>query len=66
MNFEHLTNTFGKVHGHNLPAIVGALVGIAFLFLVFKARDVVMKVVFLLIAAAVFAAAYWWFAHIRS
>ena len=66
MNFDHLKETFGKVHGHNLPAFAGVLAGLVLLFLVFKAGKLVTKLVLFLTAAAFFAGAYWWFTHIWS
>jgi hypothetical protein len=53
-------------HGHNLPAVAGVLVGSVFLILVFKVKTFTMKLALFLIAAACFAAAYWWKNHIRS
>jgi high-affinity Fe2+/Pb2+ permease len=66
MNFDHFKNTFGKVHGHDLPAYLGLLVGIVLVFLMFKAEKLVEKLVLLLIAAVLFAGAIWWFNHIQS
>jgi putative Ca2+/H+ antiporter (TMEM165/GDT1 family) len=65
MNFDQL-KTVGTFQGHLLPAGVGVLAGMFFLFLVFKAGKLVMKLVPFLIAVAFFAAAYWWHTHIRS
>ena len=65
MNFDQL-KAVGTFHGHLLPAVVGVLAGMFFLFLGFKAEKLVTKLVLLLIAVALFGAAYWWFTHIRN
>jgi len=65
MNFNQLKRV-GTFHGHLLPTGVGVLAGVFFLFLMFKARQFVMKLVLFLIAVAFFAAACWWFTHVRS
>jgi hypothetical protein len=65
MNFDQLKSV-GTFHGHLLPTGVGVLAGIVFLILVFKTGKAFTKLVLFLIAAAFFAAAYWWFTHIRS
>ncbi len=57
---------FIPFHGHNLPALIGAVAGLFCLFLVFKARKLVPKLVLLLAAAALLAGAFWWVTHIRS
>ncbi|MHC1766637.1 MAG: hypothetical protein AB9869_20420 [Verrucomicrobiia bacterium] len=53
-------------HGHNLPALIAILFGVAFMCLVFKAARLVGKIVLFLTASALFAGAYWWITHIRS
>lgn len=45
---------------HDLPAGALAVIGIVLLFLVFRTGKLVMRLVFLLAAAGLFAAAYWW------
>jgi len=66
MDFEYFKNTFGKLHGHNLPAYVAVLAGLLLLLLVFKTTKFVARLMFLIIATVLFAAAYWWYGHIRS
>lgn len=53
MNFD--TSTW-----HDLPTGALAVIGVVLLFLVFRTGKLVMRVVFLLVAAGLFAAAYWW------
>lgn len=53
-------------HGHRFLAIPGILFGVLFLFLVFKAGRPVTKLVLLLVSAAFFAGAFWWFTNIQS
>lgn len=62
MNF----GAYFPYHGHNLPAVAALLMGILFLFLVFKAGRLVTRLVLSLIAAVFFAGAYWWYTHISS
>ncbi len=57
---------FAPFHGHNLPAMIGFLVGLGCLWLVFKVGKFVARVVLCLIAAVLFAGAYWWITHIQS
>jgi hypothetical protein len=53
MNFD--TSTW-----HDLPTGALAVIGIVLLFLVFRTGKLVTRPVFLLVAAGLFAAAYWW------
>lgn len=53
MNFDQLTS-------HDLPTGALAIIGIVLLFLVFRTGQLVMRLAFLLVAAGLFAAAYWW------
>lgn len=53
MNFDALTS-------HDLPTGALAVIGIVLLFLVFRTGKLVMRLGFLLVAAGLFAAAYWW------
>ena len=66
MNFDQFKDHLAHLRGHDLPAGAGVLAGVVFLFLVFKTGKIVNKLVFLLLAAALFAGAYWWFTHFRS
>lgn len=59
-------NSLFVYHGHNLPAVAGVLAGSVLLFLAFRVKRLAMKLALFLIAAACFAAAYWWITHIRS
>ena len=52
---------FDKLLAHDLPSGVLALIGLAALFVLLKTGKVLMKVVLLLIAAGLFATAYWWY-----
>jgi hypothetical protein len=63
MNLDNLKDFFKGLNKHDLPTGVAALAGIVLLFLIFKSGKFFMKLVFLLIAAALFAAAYWWHTH---
>jgi hypothetical protein len=53
MNFDAITS-------HDLPTGALAVIGIVLLFLVFRTGKLVMRLGFLLVAAGLFAAAYWW------
>jgi hypothetical protein len=53
MNFDTIT-------WHDLPTGALAVIGIVLLFLVFRTGKLAMRLVFVLIAAGLFAAAYWW------
>ena len=52
---------FDKLLSHDLPTGVMVLIGVVALFVLFKTGKVLMKFVLLLIAAGLFAAAYWWY-----
>jgi hypothetical protein len=53
MNLDALTS-------HDLPTGALAVIGIVLLFLVFRTGKLVMRLAFLLVAAGLFAAAWWW------
>ena len=53
MNFDTITS-------HDLPTGALAVIGIVLLFLIFRTGKLVMRLAFLLVAAGLFAAAYWW------
>lgn len=53
MNFDTIT-------WDDLPTGVLAVIGIVLLFLVFRTGKFAMRLAFLLVAAGLFAAAYWW------
>ena len=54
MNFDRLLS-------HDLPTGVMALIGLLALYVVLKTGKIVMKLFLLLVAAGLFAAAYWWY-----
>ncbi len=66
MHFDHIIQNLGKVNGHNFPAVIAILVGLVFLFFVFKAQKVFSKVMLLLVALCFIAVAGWWCSHISS
>ena len=47
----------------HVPTGVAVLIGLILLLLVFKAGKLVAKLLFFLIAIALFAGAYWWHTH---
>jgi hypothetical protein len=53
MNFDTIT-------WHDLPTGALVVIGIVLLGLVFRTGKLVTRLVFVLIAAGLFAAAYWW------
>jgi hypothetical protein len=52
---------FDKLLSHELPTGALVLIGLVVLFVLFRTGKVVMKLVLLLIAAGLFATAYWWY-----
>ena len=52
-----------KLTAHDLPTGALAVIGIVLLFLVFKTGKFVMKLMFLLVAAALLGGAYSWHTH---
>lgn len=63
MNLDSVKDFFSNLSVHHLPTGVAALIGIVLLVLVFKAGKFLTKLVFFLLAAALFAGAYWWHYH---
>ncbi len=63
MNLESIKEFFSNLTAHDLPTGAAMLIGFVLIFLVFKTGKVLMKVMFLLLAAALFAGAYWWHYH---
>lgn len=51
---------FDKFNAHDLPTGGLALLGVVLLVFVFRAGKIVRRLLFLLVAAALFAGAYWW------
>jgi high-affinity Fe2+/Pb2+ permease len=60
MNLDKFRDFFDKSGLHDLPTGVAALIGIVLLFLLFKARKSFSKVILFLVAAGLFAGAFWW------
>ena len=60
MNFTKIRDFFDNSGLHDLPTGVGALIGIVLLILIFKTRKSATKIILLLVAAGLFAGAYWW------
>jgi hypothetical protein len=52
---------FDKLLSHELPTGALVLIGLVVLFVLFRTGKAVMKLVLLLVAAGLFAAAYWWY-----
>ena len=63
MKLDQIEEFFSKLSAHDLPSGAAGLIGIVLLFLVFKTGKLFTKLVFLLIAAGLFAGAYWWHYH---
>ncbi len=66
IHFDHIIQSLGKVHGHNIPAAIAILIGLLFVFFVFKAEKLFSKLMLLFVALCFFAAAGWWCSHISS
>jgi hypothetical protein len=58
MNLDKIRHFFSNLGTHDLPTGVAALAGLVLIFLVFKTGKFLTKLLFLLIAAALFAGAY--------
>ena len=63
MNLDSIKHFFSNLGKQDLPTGVAALAGIILIFLVFKTGKFLTKILFFLIAAALFAGAYWWHTH---
>jgi len=63
MNLDKIKDFFGNLSQQDLPTAAAVFVGIAMLFFVLKGGKFLMKLLFFLIAAALFAGAYWWHTH---
>jgi len=60
MNLDKLRD-FLDSHGmYDVPTGVAALIGIVLLILIFKARKSGTRIILFLVAAGLFAGAYWW------
>ena len=60
MKTDAFKGMLSALNGRDLPPAAAALLGLALLFLVFKTGKFLIKVVLLLLAAGLFAGAYWW------
>lgn len=63
MHFDKLKEFVSHLSLRDLPTGAAALAGIILLFLVFKAGKTFTKLLFVFIAVALFAGAYWWQTH---
>lgn len=60
---DKIKEFFSSLSAHDLPAGGAGLVGIIFLILVFKSGKMANRFLFFLIAAGLFAGAWWWHTH---
>jgi len=63
MKFDSINEFFSKLKAHDLPTGAAVLIGLVLIFLVFKTGKFLTKLMFLLIAAGLFAGAWWWHNH---
>jgi len=63
VNLDNIKEFFSNLSTHDLPAGGAGLVGIILLILVFKSGRIVYRVLFFVIAAGLFAGAWWWHTH---
>lgn len=63
MNLDTLKDFFSNLSLHHVPTGVAVLVGFILLVLVFKAGKFLAKLLFFVVALALFAGAYWWHTH---
>jgi hypothetical protein len=63
MNLDKIKDFFGNLSTHDLPTGGAGLVGIILLILVFKSGKMAYRFLFFLIAAGLFAGAWWWHTH---
>lgn len=64
MNLESIRRFMGDLSLRDLPQGAAIAIAVLLLFLVFKTGKFFLKVVLLLLAAGLFAGAYWW--HVRQ
>ena len=57
---DKIKDFFSKLTSHDLPTGGAVLIGIVLLLLVLKAEKFLLRLAIFLIAAALFAGAYWW------
>lgn len=60
---DKIKDFFSDLSSHDLPTGGALLAGIVLFFLVFKAEKIFLRLSLLLIAAGLFAGAYWWHHH---
>jgi len=63
MNLDTIKDFFSKLSTRDLPTGGALLIGIVLLLLVLKAEKAFVRIAIFLIAAALFAGAYWWHNH---
>jgi high-affinity Fe2+/Pb2+ permease len=60
---DKIKNFFSNLGTQDLPTGVAALAGIVLILFMFKTGKLLTKLLFFLIAAGLFAGAYWWHTH---
>ena len=60
MNLDSIRDFFDSHGIHDLPTGGAGLIGIVLLILVFRVRKAGTRIILLLVAAGLFAGAYWW------
>lgn len=60
MNLDSIKNFFSHLSLRDLPTGAAVLVGVVLVILMFKTGKFITKLIFFLIAAALFGGAYWW------
>jgi hypothetical protein len=60
MNLDSIRDFFDSHGIHDLPTGGAGLIGIVLLVLVFRVRKAGARIILLLVAAGLFAGAYWW------
>jgi len=63
MNLDKLKEFFNQLSAHDLPTGAAALVALVLLILVFKTGKSISRLLLFLIAAGLFAGAWWWHTH---
>ena len=60
---DKIKEFFNNLSSHDLPAGGAVLAGVILLFLVFKSGKIIFRLLLFLIAAGLFAGAWWWHTH---
>jgi hypothetical protein len=63
MNLDKIKDFFANLSAHDLPAGGAGLAGIILVILVFRSRKLAHRILFFLMAAGLFAGAWWWHTH---